>query len=352
MLSRIEARDFRCFAHVQVELHQGTTILHGRNAQGKTSLLEAICVLMRLQSPRTGTRQELIRHGCNSFMVEGDFRGGVLRCGMSEKQKRLAVDGTVQGRSADYLKQSGVVVWMDHSDMNLLRGSAEHRRRYLDFTASQTERDYLDALRTYERALRSRNYVLKRDAVVNWRQAEAYARIMESKAEVIWRARESLIAEAQGPASEALERLSGGTEELALTLKRGAEKDSLAEQLGAARSTEERTRTTSLGPHRDDLHISLHGRDAASFASEGQQRSLSVALKLAQAHTLKKRSGVAPLLLLDDVFGELDAQRRQLLMENLPVGSQRVVTTTGGEWLEQQRDAAIYQVHAGELTRA
>ncbi|MBL9115900.1 MAG: DNA replication/repair protein RecF [Verrucomicrobiaceae bacterium] len=349
MLSRIEARDFRCFEHVQAELHPETTVLRGRNAQGKTSLLEAACVLLRLQSPRTSTRTDLIRHGQASFMVEGVHGADTLRCGMSARQRRLAVNGAVMGRSGEYLKESGVVVWMDHGDMNLLRGGAEHRRRYLDFTASQTERGYLDALRTYERALRSRNYVLKRDAQINWRHADAYAQIMDKAAEVIWQARNELVDATLEPARRALEALSMGKEELGVRLVRGAEAGGLFEQLVDQREQEQRTRTTAVGPHRDDLWIGLHERDAGSFASEGQQRSLSVALKLAQARVLENRRGEAPLLLMDDVFGELDATRRQLLMENLPQGSQRVVTTTGGDWVEQQKDAIIYDVDAGSL---
>ncbi len=349
MLARIEARDFRCFGHVAAEFHPETTLLVGRNAQGKTSVLEAVCMLLRLQSPRTSVRSQIIREGAKSCMVEGLWSGNVLRHGLSLVQRRLAVDGAVCGSGQDYLAHSGVVVWMDHSDMNLLRGGAECRRRYLDFTGSQTSAEYYEALRKYDRALRSRNYVLKREATVNWRQAEAYAVVMESSAEVIWRVREDIVRSIAGPTTAALGKLSSGQEAVELTLLRGCESDKLSEALLAARDLEAKSRTTAAGPHRDNLQILINGREAGAFASEGQQRSISVALKLAQASVLEDRRGVPPLLLLDDVFGELDDARRQAVLENLPIGSQRVITTTGGGWTSSLGPGLVYQVEQGTL---
>lgn len=351
MLKWIAARDFRCFESVRAELHPETTVLVGRNAQGKTSLLEAMCVLLRLQSPRTSVRSELIRHDAQTAMLEGQLGEHPIRHGFSLSQRRLAVDGAICGRSADYLAGSAAVVWMDHADMNLLRGGAECRRRYLDFTASQTNGGYLDALRSYEKALRSRNYVLKRDAVVNWRQADAYARVMEQHAEVIGSVRAELVEVLQPAAQEAMRKLSGGSEQVEMMFEPGWSAAPLTEVLFNLREQEERTRTTACGSHRDDLRLRVNGRDAASFASEGQQRSVSVALKLAQTRALEERKGSPPLLLLDDVFGELDSSRRRLLLENLPQGTQRVITTTGGEWLGDLGNAQVYEVEGAVLSR-
>ena len=123
MLHELEVRDFRCFAHAKLPLHPQTTVLLGRNAQGKTSLLEAACVLLRLQSPRTSNRSDMIRLDSKSFVVEGRRHEGTLRFGASQTVRRMAVDNAIITNSADYLKHSGLVVWMDHSDMNLVRGN-------------------------------------------------------------------------------------------------------------------------------------------------------------------------------------------------------------------------------------
>lgn len=349
MLKWITLRDFRCFHEARAELHPVTTVLAGRNAQGKTSLLEAVCVLMRLQSPRTSVRSELIRHEAKTALVEGMLGGQQLRHAFTSTQRRLAIDGAVCGRSAEYLTSSMPVVWMDHADMNLLRGGAESRRRYLDFTASQTDADYLEALRSYDKALRSRNYMLKRDAAVNWRQADAYAQVMEQHARVIHAHRVALLSALLPHAEAAMSALSGGAEKMDAVFEKGWEGDSLFDALAVLRSQEERTRTTACGPHRDDVRLVLNDKDAASFASEGQQRSMSIALKLAQTRVLEQRKGAPPLMLLDDVFGELDAGRRELLLGNLPAGTQRVITTTGGDWIKSLGEGSVYEVDGAML---
>lgn len=349
MLKWITLRDFRCFGEVRAELHPQTTVLAGRNAQGKTSLLEAVCVLTRLQSPRTSVRAELIRHDAKTALVEGMLGAHQMRHAFTVTQRRLAIDGAVCGRSAEYLSSSMPVVWMDHADMNLLRGGAESRRRYLDFTASQTDPDYLDALRSYEKALRSRNHLLKRDAMINWRQADAYAQVMEQHANTIHAHRVTLLTALLPHAETAMTALSGGTEAVDALFEKGWEGGSLFDALQGLRQQEERTRTTACGPHRDDVRLMLNQKDAASFASEGQQRSVSVALKLAQTRVLEARRGAPPLMLLDDVFGELDARRRELLLASLPAGTQRIITTTGGEWIGTVGEGLIYEVDGAKL---
>lgn len=351
MLANLLLRDFRCFQECRVELHPETTVFTGRNAQGKTSLMEAACVLLRLQSPRTSNKAELIRLGGKTMLVEGALEGRLRRCAQSTTARRLAVDGAVCGRAADYLETSGRVVWMDHRDMNLLRGGAEHRRRYLDFAASQLYPDYLKALRGYERALRGRNYVLKRDAVVAWRQADAFGRVMSDFAVVLRTRRASLVAALAPHVAQSHSSLSGGAETLLLQEEPGHAGLNLAEELEARRDEENRTRQTAAGPHRDDLAVLLNGLDARTYASEGQQRSAALALKIAQARVLEESVGKPPLLLLDDVFGELDAHRRRALLRLLPAGAQKIITTTTLDWArEEPPQGLLYTVEAAAVT--
>ncbi|MDB6140927.1 MAG: replication and repair protein RecF [Verrucomicrobiaceae bacterium] len=352
MLERIETRDFRCFTQASVNLHPDTTLLVGRNAQGKTSLLEAVCVLMRLQSPRTAKRTDLIRFGATTCLVEGRWAGHTLRCGMSATSRRLALDGAVCGRSADYLANSAVIVWMDHGDMNLVRGSGDHRRRFMDFAASQIAPEYQHALQGYARALRSRNHTLKRDSQVNWRQADAYARIMDGFHRTLTHHRRRLLHSMEGPAHGVLAMLSMGQEALELRYIPGCAEESLLEVLQASRAEEERTRTTSAGAHRDDFAAFLNGRAADSFASEGQQRSISLSLKLAQAQALEHARGLPPLLLIDDVFGELDPLRRRALLDGLPAGTQKIITTTHLDWAgDLGGRMEVFNVEAAALSR-
>lgn len=352
MLTDLLLRDFRCFEECRVALHPETTVFIGRNAQGKTSLMEAMCVLLRLQSPRTSTRTELIRFGAKSLLIEGSLDEHRLRCALSSTARRLAVDGNVCGKSGEYLATSGRVVWMDHRDMNLLRGGAEHRRRYLDFAASQMFPDYLKALRGYERALRGRNYVLKRDAVISWRQADAFASVMEGFANVLISRRAELVGLMAPQVTRIHGELSAGSETGTVDYQPGVAEGTLLETLAARREEESRNRQTAVGPHRDDLALVLNGLDATSFASEGQQRSLALSLKIAQAHVLEQTAGRAPLLLLDDVFGELDTHRRRALLRLLPTGTQKVITTTHLDWADGQMETGIvYEVAGARLER-
>lgn len=333
LLTRLAVNDFRCFQKAELEPHSQTTLLIGRNGQGKTSLLEAACMLLRLQSPRTSTRSDLIRFNTTTCAVEGTLGGHRLRFAQNATTRRLAIDGVTCGRVADYLAQSGLVVWMDHGDMNLARGGSEHRRRFLDFAASQIFPDYLHALRGYERALRSRNYLLKKDAAINWRQADAYARVMDEFARTLTKHRETLVDRMMAAVQEMHSALSSGTEEARIEHARGYEGESLFECLTNARDAEGQSRTTACGTHRDDLRLWLDGRDACSFASEGQQRTLAMAMKLAQARVLHEARGEPPLLLIDDIFGELDKARRRAVLEHLPVASQKIITTTHLDWM-------------------
>jgi DNA replication and repair protein RecF len=348
MLSDLFVRDFRCFAEAKVELHPDVTLLVGRNAQGKTSLIEAACVLMRLQSPRTTNRSELVRFEASTCLVEAVWSGKRLRYAQNATSRRLALDGVTCGKSADYLAAAGLVVWMDHRDMNLLRGGAEHRRRFLDFAASQMFPDYLHALRGYERALRGRNYVLKRDAVIAWKQADAFARVMDGFAAVLWQRRAELCEALNPQVSAAHAHLSEGAENTRIAFTSTWQAGSLFEALAGMREEESKTRSTAFGPHRDDIAMFLNDRDATSFASEGQQRSFALSMKLAQAHVLEKARGEAPLMLIDDVFGELDAFRRRALLSLLPNGTQKIITTTNLDWAEKDAlSGIVHQVDGG-----
>ncbi|MBB5034782.1 DNA replication/repair protein RecF [Prosthecobacter vanneervenii] len=353
MLSDLFVRDFRCFAEAKVELHPDVTLLVGRNAQGKTSLIEAACVLLRLQSPRTSNRVELVRFGASTCLLEAHWHGRPLRYAQSATTRRLAVDGATCSRSMDYLAASGLVVWMDHRDMSLLRGGAEHRRRFLDFAASQMFPDYLHALRGYERALRGRNYVLKRDAVISWKQADAFARVMDGFAQTLWQRRAELCAALLPEVAVAHAKLSDGAEKVTISFQStGADERGLFEALLAVREEEGRSRSTALGPHRDDIGMSLNDLDATTFASEGQQRSFALAMKLAQAQVLEHACGSAPLMLMDDVFGELDAQRRRALLSLLPPGTQKIITTTTLDWADADHlSGRVYGVDQAVLSR-
>jgi DNA replication and repair protein RecF len=325
--------DFRCFPTLDIEAPESGAILLGENAQGKTSILEAICVLVRLQSPRTHRMGALARFDSPGFGIAGDPWGNERQVRHSRDGLLLKVDGEDRASKNAYLEDGGLIVWMGNEDLDLIRGPGEGRRRYLDFIGAQIDSRYRHAWSRYKRALQSKNLLLKegrpRDAEIL-----SYEEIMVENGGILMETRARLLDEITPLAAEAQRVVSGRDEPLTLQYLPGSGPD-LRESMLQARERETRMRQSVVGPHRDDVAMRLHGMPAAEFASEGQQRTLALALKLAQGGLLENRGGRTPIYLMDDIFGELDPQRRNALMGHLPGKAQKWITTTHLDWLKE-----------------
>ena len=261
--------------------------------------------------------------------------------------KAFSLDSKPQSRTADYLATARVC-WISNDDILLVRGSGSHRRRYLDFLGAQVTPNYLRHLRAYERALRSRNALLKEDRPR--REIEAFDRPLVEAGFQLLAARRELCFDLASLVARSLSVISSGSEQLELVYRSGSP-DDFAANLEASRADEIRVRTTVIGPHRDDIEILLEGRHAASFASEGQQRSVALAMKLGQARRLEQAADATPLFLIDDVFGELDPVRRNNLLAALPSTAQKLVTATTLQWMEFAPTAVEYRLKDGRITR-
>jgi DNA replication and repair protein RecF len=347
MLRDLRLRDFRCFDQITFEPSPGLNLIVGANAQGKTSLLEAACVLLRLQSPRSSSLADAVRFNQPGFGLDGHWNEHHLRLKFTNSLKAFALDSKPQSRSADYLLVARVS-WISNDDIQLVRGSGSYRRRYLDFLGAQVVPNYLPRLRTYERALRSRNALLKESRPR--REIDAFDNPLIEAGEALLSARAEICADLQPRVAEALRLITSGSDVPKISYKPGSPSDFSA-ALRASRDEEIRLRTTVIGPHRDEIEILLEGRQAVSFASEGQQRSIALAMKLGQARRLEDSAAGPPLYLIDDVFGELDPDRRNNLLGALPVSAQKLVTATSLHWLQSIEDAALYLLRDGRIFR-
>jgi DNA replication and repair protein RecF len=330
--------DFRCFQSLDLVVPAEGAILIGDNAQGKTSILEALCVLVRLHSPRSHRMATLARIGTKGFGIAGDPWGNDRQVRHSREGLVLKVDDEPRGSQNAYLEDGGLVVWMGNEDLELVRGPGEGRRRYLDFLGAQIDPAYRRSWSRYRRALKAKNLLLKegrpRDAEIL-----SYEEIMVEHGTVLMETRARLIAELSPLAAEAQRSVSGRDEPLTLRYLPASGPD-LRESMTQAKARETRMRQAVVGPHRDDLDLRLHGMPAADFASEGQQRTLALALKLAQGKLLEHRRGKPPIYLMDDIFGELDPGRRNALMSHLPPLAQKWITTTHLGWLKETPELA------------
>ncbi|MFM2171419.1 MAG: replication and repair protein RecF [Verrucomicrobiota bacterium] len=351
MVRTLRMVDFRCWDVLALEMPECGGVFVGQNAQGKTSILEAVCVLLRLQSPRTHKLSAMVRFSQSGFGVAGEAWQMDRKVRYGKDGLRCEVDDESRDGSSSYLQDSGLVVWMGNEDLELIRGAGEIRRRYLDFTGMQWHPEYRHHWSRYRRALKMKNTLLK-ERHIDERQLFAIEELMVAHGEPLAKLRAEMIGLLENGCKQSHQEVSGGVESVSL-FYHSAGSGTMRESLLQAREREWRVRQSVIGPHRDDLLLQINGLSAAEYASEGQQRTLALALKLAQGSLLQQQRSRLPVYLLDDIFGELDAGRRNALMRALPAQAQKWITTTSLDWLLQEENACQqlprFQVDGGKV---
>jgi len=355
-LAHLRLLDFRNYARLDVDFAAGFHLLLGENAQGKTNVLEAIYLLATLRSFRGVGGAQMIRHEQKGYFVGASVISQAVRdikMYWSASQRKLSLDNQVVRKLSDYLGAVRVVVFCTE-DVQLIKGTARMRRRFLDLLLSQTHPAYLPLLQRYMHALRSRNAMLKQRAL-DEAALESFSRELVTLGNPITQRRRELAPRLSPLVRLAYRRIAHDAEELRLEYQSSVKKDFTVE-LAQSRGREHTYRTTLIGPHRDDVQLLLNDRSAAQFGSEGQKRSLAIALKMAQADYLTGIHGSPPILLIDDVMGELDAKRRAgllPLLESAHKGRGQVfMTCTEENWpRELGGDLQRWEVRAGTLKR-
>ena len=347
MLKDLHLRSFRCFDSLALELGPRFNFFIGSNGEGKTSILEAVCVLLRLQSQRSPNLAPAIQVGANQFTLTGNYDGHFLEFRYARLHRRLQFDGVEQRTATEYLRVARVVPF-SNTDIEIVRGGSEARRRYLDFVGLQIDARYRPILRAYEKALRSRNALLKATHP-RPRELAAYDKPLLEHGSALGQIRAKLIVRLAPLITAAYLQISDGKEKADVYFAPGNETD-FETQLARSLAQEQRLRQTVVGPHRDDLDLFVDGMPAQSYASEGQQRAFALALKIAQARIFTEEGG-APVLLIDDIFGELDPARRNALLASLPAASQKLVTATNRQWRTDPDGSVIFRLEDRILRR-
>jgi DNA replication and repair protein RecF len=353
-LARLRLRDFRNYARLDAAFSPGFHLLLGDNAQGKTNILEAIYLLSTLRSFRGVGGAQMVRFGQKGYFVGAGVVSQSpheIKIYWSMAERKLALDGRPVRALVDYLGTLRAVVFCSE-DTQLVKGAARLRRRFMDLLLAQTVPIYLPLLQRYTSALRSRNALLKRRAI-DEPALEAFTRELTQAGDELIKFRRELIPQIASLAAEAYARVSNKKENLELEYQPSVRRDFRLE-LAQQRAREAVLRATLVGPHRDELQLRLDGKPAAKFASEGQKRSVAIALKITQAEHLAAVHGAPPILLIDDVMGELDARRRAgfipLLNRARHAHSQVFMTCTEENWpRELGRDLRRWEVQNGSL---
>jgi DNA replication and repair protein RecF len=325
-LRRLSARDFRNLERVDLEFPDAGLAIVGENGQGKTNLLEAIYYLQILRSVRGARDQDVVRFGEKAFFLNATVASSgpaSVSAGFetSSKRKKVSVDGSVVARLSEAFGSLPSVMFSPR-DIQLVAGGPGERRRYLDLVLALSSHRYLVALQSYRGALARRNAAL-RDAmrsgddasVAVWEPAlaEHGASLMCERAAWV-RANASSFA--------ALVRAIGETREVRMSYRSALAREedahgAMLEALARQRKHDMRRGITHSGPHRDDLTLTLDGKDLRIFGSAGQQRTAAIALRMLEGSTLRESRGESPVLLLDDPFAELDMRRSARILELL-----------------------------------
>ena len=336
-LSRLWLTDFRSYTNADIEFAPGLTALLGANGEGKTNVMEAIGYLATLSSFRGAPNDALVRSGAASAILraEGEREGRQL---LIEAELSATGRGRVQvnkqklARTRDLLGALRVSVFAP-DDLELVKGGPANRRHYLD-EALVARRPSLDSLRSdLDRILRQRNALLKQSGGRLRPDVEATLAVWDTKlietGEALADARSELVDELAPALDLAYAQVAGRPVLVHTTYDAPWREQGLAAALEAARTDELRRGVSLVGPHRDDLVILLDGLPARTHASQGEQRSLALALRLAAHRVVTDATGSPPILLLDDVFSELDPDRSAALLAHLPVG-QTVLSSAAG----------------------
>ena len=358
-IKRLGLKNYRNCANVEIDFPNRKTLIVGKNAQGKTNILESIYFLSDLKSPRTSTVTDLIRIGENEFEIEAliEKNDTEIELGYSytaDKKRELKVNGVKT--TPKNFKTAVKTVLFSTKDLLLLRGTPQDRRDWLDRAISQIYPAYDERLSKYDKIRIQKNNLLKQEVIDEALYDIYNEQLVITGANIIF-LRKKFLKEIENIASKK-HKIISNTEEF--TLDYTSPKDDIEEiseylknELSERRQEEFARRQACVGPHRDDIELKINGMDATKFASQGQQRTLVLSLKLSELEIIKEKTGYYPVLLLDDVLAELDDRRQNYLLKSIDDNTQTIITSVDTLLFDEEflKDVTIYNIEDGSLRK-
>lgn len=360
IIKSLKLKNYRNYDLLDLTFDPKTNILYGDNAQGKTNILEALYLSGTTKSHRGTKDRDMIQFGHDESHLETvvEKKGIIFQIDMHLKKnspKGIAIDKVPIRRASELF---GIVhfVFFSPEDLNIIKEGPAGRRRFIDLELSQLDKIYLNNLSNYNRIINQRNSLLKDiygsnqqhllETLDIWdMQLAAYGtKVLERRKEFVRQVNEII--------SEIHFRLTGGKEQLLLTYESSIGEMSMEQALKKNRERDLRMKSTSAGPHRDDLCFLSGDLDIRKFGSQGQQRTAALSLKLAEIELVKRIIGDTPILLLDDVLSELDKNRQNYLLDSIH-DIQTVITCTGLDEFVNHRFSInkIFHVKSGHVAK-
>jgi DNA replication and repair protein RecF len=357
-VARLRVSRFRNLAQLELAPGPRFNVFFGDNGQGKSNLLEAIDYLGSLRSFRGATAADMVQRGADEAELAAEVHGQSAPRSVRVRlpahgQREVQADGKRPRSRGSYLSAVQTVLFHP-GDLQLAGGAPEQRRAFVDRILEHFDPTFASTLAAYVRALRSRNRLLRAERPERSAIA-AYHEVLAAAGAIIGQSRARLIAEIAELASEAYRSIGGEAQQLGLSYEPRVEPTlpAIRAALEASVDKDLARGFTAEGPHADDLGLSLDGVPAKRYGSQGQHRSIVLALKVAELHELTRRVGRVPILLLDDVGSELDRGRRTRLFALLSdLGGQVFLTTTQPELIEIAHEREDFGVEAGRVAKA
>ncbi len=364
IIKKFSASNFRNIERCEIEFRPGLNLLHGKNAQGKTNALEGIYIFSRGRSFRAREDKELIRFGAEGFRLSIEYEelsgSSTLEYAMLGKERLRKKNGyKLKGPSEMIGSFRSVLFYPDN--LEIVKGGPEERRSFLNVAISQCFPSYIKYYADYKKALENRNCLLKltgKGLYVSEDEISSWSYSMADYASYIYLMREEYVERIAPFASKIMSEISDGEETLTLDYSSdisGCDRDRervREEYVRVFTESLDRERSAGVslfGPHRDDLKLSVNGKDSRLYASQGQQRSCVLALKLAEGEVVKQITGEYPVYLFDDVLSELDERRRRYVLSDSKE-KQIIITSCESEEYKQY-GANIIEVSGGGYER-
>lgn len=356
----LKLKNFRNYRDLTIDFDRRVNLITGKNAQGKTNLIEALYMSSMGRSFRTSREQEMILFGEDSAYVkvnaEKELISTKVEIMLSKNSKKaIKKDGTSIRKTADLLENIIIVIFSP-DDLKIVKEDPEKRRRFIDRELSQIKPAYFDAYMKYRRALIERNTYLKNDDI-STSMLDIWDEGLIKYGALLMKYRKDFINEISDISGNVHNKITNGKESLSLKYAPNIDiagdtdrqEEFIERELTAARERDIRTGATSRGPHKDDFNFIIDGINVRNYGSQGQQRTSALSLKLAELELIKKETGENAVLLLDDVMSELDPERREYLIRALSE-NQIFITATDidDSLLRAYPDAKIIRIEAGK----
>ena len=335
-IKKLILKDYRSYKSKTFEFEKSLNILVGKNAQGKTNVLEAIFYSIIGKSFKTSKEKEVINWNSERTFIKAEFEKKYRDVNIElffdkNHKKSVKIDGISIKKIGELMGQANAV-FFSPDELKLVKESPEERRRFMNIDISQTNKRYFYLIGRYEKVLANRNKLLKSSKDINIvkETIDIWDRALSDLAEKIANERRKFIEELSPYAKLAHQYISGGKEDIDIKYCSSFEDDYANKMMKALNKNLEKDFKlgyTTVGVHRDDLDIYLNGVEVKNYGSQGQQRTVALSMKLAELEIIKNRVGEYPILLLDDVFSELDKDRRKKLL-NFTSKSQTIITCT------------------------